>query len=895
MSGSQNQDVTELVTAQVRRADQECDRFEAAWKAGRRPRVEDHVAAVPESERPALLHELIGLEVDYRRLGGEHLQAEEFLGRFPGVDHNWIVGVVSGTGTPTPLLATQIGPPAGEPVDALIGRRIGPYVIEQLLGHGGMGTVYRAVRADAYQQLVAVKVIRPGLDSAEMLQRFRTERQVLAELPHPYIARLLDGGATDDGRPYFVMEYIDGEPLNQYCERRRLGTRERVELLCAVCAAVQHAHERQVVHRDLKPGNVLVTADGTPKVTDFGLAKRLEDHGGGSSPTHTGAILGTPSYMAPEQAGGVTKQIGPAADIYALGAILYELLTRRPPFKAATPLDTVMQVLCAEPVPPSRLHPRLARDLETICLKCLEKEPAKRYPSVTALAEDLRRFLAGEPIRARRVGRVERVWRWCRRHPARALAATCALLALVIAGFLGHLIYQQRVELLAEKRRIAEERALLAAMAGDADGAAKAIRDAERLGASPGQMHLLRGQVAFHRGEVAAGRDHLEQAVRLMPDSVAARAILAVAYYQCGQGSRFDQVSRKLDQMTPRTPEDFLFKGQAECINRPERALQTLDEAIKRRNSIISRAVRLEVRAGYALFTDDLQVAQQALEDAQAAKAMLPGNPVALSRSVHAHLVAAAVFDKRGQPKASKDALDQAGRDAAALEPFAAVPPALMARFHYFDQVGNEPAAFAVSAQAIEFRHAPMLYRRWHFRKALKAADRSLARGYGMAQIERGFILLELPDGPRLARQATREAAAQADAGLAPLYAPMILLLLGRKFEAVEASWKLRRHPALVPPWHQGWYHRHLDFLCGRMTGEQLLQTAGRCRPKLCEAHFVIGLSRLCAGDRAGARLHFQKCAATRVFIYWDYVWARAFLERLHKDRTWPPWIAAKK
>src|SRR5262249_29845698 len=181
---------------------------------------------------------------------------------------------------------------------------------------------------------VALKVIRPGLDSDEVLRRFQTERQVLAELQHPHIARLLDGGTTGDGRPYFVMEYIDGEPLDRYCDRHRPGTRERLQMLLTVCAAVQHAHERGVLHRDLKPGNVLVTADGTPRVTDFGLAKRLEDQAGSppaTGQTPSGAILGTPSYMAPEQAGG---KVGPAADVYALGSILYELLTGRPPFQA---------------------------------------------------------------------------------------------------------------------------------------------------------------------------------------------------------------------------------------------------------------------------------------------------------------------------------------------------------------------------------------------------------------------------------------------------------------------------------------------------------------------------------------------------------------------------------
>jgi tetratricopeptide (TPR) repeat protein len=412
--------------------DHACDRFEAAWKAGQRPRIEDYLALAPELERPALLHELLWLEAAYRRQAGDSLRAEEFLARFPGLDPDWLAGVLSAAAHPADRRTTLPEAPSFyEPGDTLLGRKLGPYRIEQRLGEGGMGTVYRALRQDAYQQRVALKVIRPGLDSDEVLQRFQTERQVLAELPHPHIARLLDGGTTDDGRPYFVMEYIDGEPLDRYCDRQQLSTQERLRLLQAVCEAVQYAHARQVIHRDLKPSNVLVTAEGTPRVTDFGLAKRLASSPGMPGSTPSGAILGTPSYMAPEQAAGKGNEIGVASDVYALGAILYELLVGRPPFRAETPLDTLLQVLSEEPVPPGRLHPKLSRDLETICLKCLNKEPHKRYPSAAALADDLGRFLKGEPIHARPVGQAERLLRWCRRNPVVAVLAASAALFLL--------------------------------------------------------------------------------------------------------------------------------------------------------------------------------------------------------------------------------------------------------------------------------------------------------------------------------------------------------------------------------------------------------------------------------------------------------------------------------
>jgi tetratricopeptide (TPR) repeat protein len=310
------------------------------------------------------------------------------------------------------------------------GQQVGNYVLHERLGSGGMGEVYRATRTVDFSQEVALKWVKIGM-GPEAIDRFRRERQLLAGLHHPNIAALLDGGSTADGVPYLVMEYIHGEPIDRYCDAQGLNFVGRARLLETVCLAVQYAHDHQVIHRDLKPSNVLVTSDGTPKLTDFGLAKDLaEDEGC----TQTGAILGTPSYMAPEQAAGGTKAVGPTADVYALGAMLYHLLTGRPPFKGATVRDTLEQVAAREPVPPSRLQPDVPRDLETIALKCLEKLPARRYASPGELAADLRRSQNGEPIRARPISRLERFGRWCRRRPGVA-GLTAALVAAVLGGF----------------------------------------------------------------------------------------------------------------------------------------------------------------------------------------------------------------------------------------------------------------------------------------------------------------------------------------------------------------------------------------------------------------------------------------------------------------------------
>jgi hypothetical protein len=231
--------------------------------------------------------------------------------------------------------------------------------------------------------------------------------------------------------PYLVLEFLEGGSLNRKLQGTPLPFKEAARLVEVLARAVEAAHQKQIVHRDLKPANVMLGADGTPKVGDFGLAKKLDEAG----QTQSGAVMGTPSYMAPEQAVGRTKEVGFPADIYALGAILYECLTGRPPFKAATAVETLQQVANEEPVPPRRLQPKLPIDLETICLKCLQKEPIRRYASATEFAEDLRRFQAGEVVKARPVGAVERGWRWCRRNPAMAvslLAVALSLLATVV-------------------------------------------------------------------------------------------------------------------------------------------------------------------------------------------------------------------------------------------------------------------------------------------------------------------------------------------------------------------------------------------------------------------------------------------------------------------------------
>jgi len=434
--------------------------FRQQWLAGKQPRIEDVLDGVSGEERVEFLKSLLLLEVDCRRRFGEIPETRDYLGRFPEVEEEIqdLLDTAGSTDTVGPSATATVGPSATDdtatkaPVElsdqpTIAPGRIGsdpgddqvlhaalsdhdPTIYDQVpsstpapniqlegyeilgvLGRGGMGVVYRALDI-RLKRVVALKMILAGVHAGpEELERFHREAEAVAQLQHPNIVQIHDVG-EHEGRHFFSMEYVAGPSLSDCLTDGPLAPGKAAAIMVEVSQAIAYAHERGVIHRDLKPANVLMEPDGRPKVTDFGLAKRVEAD---ERLTSTGQILGTPGYMAPEQAAGQIDEVNEAADIYALGAMLYALVTGRPPFQADNPLDTMIQVLEEDPAPLRLLNPKVDPDLETICLKCLEKDPEHRYVSAAGVAEDLARFGEGESISVKSVNVVGRMIRALRR------------------------------------------------------------------------------------------------------------------------------------------------------------------------------------------------------------------------------------------------------------------------------------------------------------------------------------------------------------------------------------------------------------------------------------------------------------------------------------------------
>ncbi len=412
------------------RIDELCDAFEAEWLRGGQPHIADFIDRVAKSAQADLFYELLLVELEYRRNQDERPTEEEYLREFPQFAEpiqaaNFRI-VKKASATAAGAKDDTVRWSAHQP-----GSRIGHFELLERLGAGGMGEVWK-VWDPRLKRPVAIKLPRIDATSEADLHRFVREGQAAAQLRHPHIASVHEVGHDGD-TAYLVADYIEGESLRQFLRSHPMHHQATAELCAAVAEALHHAHEQGIVHRDLKPANIIIDRSGQPHVIDFGLAKWSSDE---RDLTVQGELLGTPAYMSPEQAGGDAAKIDRRTDVYSLGVILYEMLTGECPFTGEC-ASVIHQILSREPAQPRTVDHRIPRDLDTICVKSLQKEPSRRYATTQEMAVDLRRFARGEPILARPVGPLEKSWRWLRRRPAVAAAlvlAVVAISALTVAG-----------------------------------------------------------------------------------------------------------------------------------------------------------------------------------------------------------------------------------------------------------------------------------------------------------------------------------------------------------------------------------------------------------------------------------------------------------------------------
>jgi tetratricopeptide (TPR) repeat protein len=767
-----------------------------------------------------------------------------------------------------------------------------------------------------------------GSADRHRVRLFFDEACITAQLAHPSIVPVHAMGRLADGRPYYTMKLIEGRKLGKLLEAGSDMALRRMDLLqhfARVCEALAFAHRKGVIHRDSKLANVMVGKHGEVQVIDWGVAKILPESDVLSAETahtsvtpdesddHTqpGSVMGTWENMPPEQANGRIEAVDRRSDVFGLGAMLCAILTGKPPYVGLTKEDVRRQARKAEL---AGAYARLEEcgadaDLVALARACLSAEPNDRPADASAVEERLTGYLASvqerlrqaELDRAKALARAEEAERT---RQAELQAQESKLKRLEAER--DRLVAQQAYE--AEKRQNAIDRALTAAMGGDLVAAEQTITKAEQAGASAGHVRMLRGQIALHRGQSQEAMRDLEQAVQLLPSSVAARGMLAAAYASDGNWERYDRMIREMKRLTPSTPEDFLFKGYAEAGLDPKLALQTIEKAFDRRPMMgIALLLRAEVRAYHAQDTDDLAVAEGAVQDAKYARELLRNNPAALWVSLTTHLAKAGVHAHNAEPKQRDAELKLAGKDADALKPFTAeLPEAVVYRWLYFREVGREEEVLPELRRASErtdhvyvtFCYALTLCRRRQrgdFEEALRVLEKK--RGTYNARLL-PYVLAEHDypgkkhDWPARALKASEDFAARAQDGAAAMDTQAVLLcLLGKKGEAVKASKELLKQPERFYTLRREPIMRCLRYNAGDLSADELVRGAKGSRWDQCLAHYYVAMTKLAEGDREGAKEHFDKVVKTRAFGWGPYDMSWVFRARLAKDPTWPPWI----
>jgi serine/threonine protein kinase len=834
-------------------------------------------------------------------------------------------------------------------------QRLGDFEIVREIGRGGMGIVYEA-RQISLNRKVALKVLGAGLGLTEKaVQRFRREAEAAARLHHTNIVPIYATG-EDKGIHYYAMELIEGPSLDHVIRQLRKGDSplsstptvapssaesvpspptgpyvpaapgtpssgnsisaasgndhfDRIARMVAeVADGLEYAQHQGVIHRDIKPSNLLLSPEGRLSINDFGLARLLEEPG----MTMTGEFVGTPAYMSPEQITSGRVPLDHRTDIYSLGATLYELLTLQPPFTGERRDQVLAQILQKEPRPPRKVNKKVPVDLETICLKALDKDPDRRYQGAEAMADDLRRYVNRFAISARRAGPVERLRKWLRRHPGLAAGVVLALLALSLAGFFAVQSWRDRQERLAMAEKTRQEKldekqmqAVKEIFAGEFTAAEEAIRQAEALGAPTEWVQWRRGQIAFHQGRYADAIALLEPAVQSMPENLAANWLLVDANVFRGDTQRVAGILSRIRSLPAREVEECLYKGWYLCGIAPEECLTLLERAVVGRTSLLAFSIRASLLGRIAFERPNFKQMQEAMADITAAKRLMQTADctVALEISVMVHHRAAILYQQGGKSADAEAALRIARADAEALARFPDRQRAAYIRGAFLADDGQQQEAVqwfekcmtqkTVTETSIRFVYAWLLYERGEAGKAFQVVEEDQSR---VDVLSSAVFVAELPDGLKRARQICARVPRPAHPfGVEDL--ARTLGLLGQKEEAIDALHSYQPGAAGEDAVADQFIKTLFDYFKNpnAATEQGLLKLASRNKGDLMEAHLCIGVRQLADGNRSLARDHFQACVDVHVPGDSSYLWGRAVLTRMKNDPTWPPWIPLKR
>ncbi len=825
------------------------------------------------------------------------------------------------------------------------GDSIDRYKLMERVGEGGMGIVFVAQQERPIRRKVALKVIKPGMDSEAVVARFEAERQALAMMDHPNIAKVLDAGTTKTGRPFFVMELVKGIPVTEYCDQNKLAIRDRLDLFVQVCQAIQHAHQKGIIHRDIKPSNVLVTLhDGkpVPKVIDFGIAKavnaRLTDR---TVYTAHFQVVGTLLYMSPEQAELSGLDIDTRSDVYGLGVLLYELLTGRTPFESKRLHEAAWQEACRiireeEPPKPSvrlsslgatlsavsgsrgadpRTLPRLVRgDLDWIVMKCLEKDRTRRYETASAFAADVHRFQQEEPIEARPPSASYRLRKLIRRHrgffTTTAVVMVLMTVAIIATGNFAAGQLRARREAEQEKKRAEDtlsrlhdqliERGILAALSGDQTEFDSVVSLAEGAKAQPTVLKLLHGIACYHRGENQSARQYLEAVLREENDNMLAHAMLSITYVHTGEWDKWLREIAAIQRL-PRHDEhrdyEALMLGYALMYFDTEESYKILHDVVQRHPTwVVARSILGGTMAHRAVDLDNSQLAEDALRETRAAFAVLDKNRVVVLFNLWAHHVA--VRFRHAQSLSSDDLEPEAQAAIRMLEECST--DYTVGAFNiatYYETMGDVGRAADTLRVALgdkdhggwTLNYIGLLAQLGRHQEAVKILD-AMPTTSPYARAAKGYLLAGVPARRDEARKISRDLLTSTEPLASGIHGVKILCLLGDRTGAEAAAKQLMRRlsETSVGSDSARWLpYSCAAFLAGDLDQEAFGKVCSRDQMGSLVFHFYVAMRVFSDGDRQGAIEHFDQATKSGQVDMPDFRWARAFRQLL-ANSNWP-------